>query len=730
MAQHRAGNLDDAERLYRAALKREPALCDAWHKLGVLLLQRNANEEALDALSRAVKCNDRAAPFFSDFGVALKRAQRLEEALGAYDRALALQPDYAQAHNNRANILRELGRDREAREGYLRAIELRPDYADAHNNLGVLAQRTGRLDEALTHYDLAVALRADYAEAHCNRGNVLKEQGRMREALAAYDTVLRLQPSHSNASNNRGNVLQQQGHPREAMKAYARALQFDASHADALFNRASACKDQGRVDDAREDLRRVIALRPDYRQAHWSLAMCVLAPFQPSSDAMEEARREYAARLDELIGKCHADPRGLAAWEEAVGTSQPFYLPYQGRNDRELQRRYGELCCAIMAEWLRTQDLPPRRPRSDARIRVGIVSAYMHRHSVWDVFTRGILKQLDRSGFTVHCYNTGWRRDRETAQAEKLADRFVRGPKSLAHWVQEIAADAPDVLLYPEIGMDPMTVKLASLRLAPLQMTAWGHPFTSGLPTMDCFLSGDMLEPADADAHYTERLIRLPNLGCYFEPLGIEADPVDLNSLGIPVEPDVPRLVSCQQVSKYHPADDALYVRIARALGRCRIVFIQVGRTEEACLLFRQRLEQTFRDAGLDPGQYCSFVPTLPRRQFLGVLNQMDVYLDTPTFSGFTTAIQALACNGLPVVTMEGPFLRSRLAAAILRRIDVMETVATDGDHYVDLVTRLTHDPKWRADLRRRIREGLPRAYEDQSVIACLQDLLEKYCCA
>jgi predicted O-linked N-acetylglucosamine transferase (SPINDLY family) len=724
MDAHRAGNLADAERFYRAALARHPALADGWHKLGILHLQKNETDKAIQALQQCVQRNTRTAPYLSDLGVALKRANRLDEALATYDRAIALQPDYAQAHNNRANILRELGRNAEAQKGYEKAIELHPAYADAHNNLGVLAQKVGRLEESLEHYDRALALRPAYTEAHCNRGNVLKELGRMGEALAAYDTVLRLQPSHTGASNNRGNVLHQQGRQAEALQAYQQALQFDASHADALLNRGNLYKDQGRVDEARQDLRAAIRLKPGSVQAHWALTMSYLPPFHPTAAAAENAHREYGASLDELVKTVHADVRGLACWEEAVGANQPFYLPYHCRNDRDLQRRYGELTCTIMSAWLKAQSLPAPRPRQDSRMRVGFVSAYMHRHSVWDVILRGLLKHLDRTRFSLACYNTGWRRDRETAQAEGLVDRFVRGPRTLPQWVQEIAADAPDVLVYPEIGMDPMTVKLASLRLAPVQMTAWGHPFTSGLPSMDYFLSGELLEPPEAADHYTEQLKRLPNLGCYFEPLGIEADDVELSELGIPEQAGVPRLVSCQQVSKYHPAHDELYVRIARALGRCRMVFVQVGRTQEACLLFRQRLEQAFRAAELNPGDYLSFLPTLSRRKFLGVLKKMDVYLDTPAFSGFTTAIQALACGGLPVVTLDGEFLRNRLAAAILRRIEVTETIAANLDEYVALVARLTREPEWRAELRGKILERLPGAYEDKSVIQFLEEFL------
>src|SRR6185312_6421819 len=83
----------------------------------------------------------------------------------------------------------------------------------------------------------------------------------------------------------------------------------------------------------------------------------------------------------------------------------------------------------------------------------------------------------------------------------------------------EIGADAPHVLIYPEIGMDPMAARLAALRLAPVQCSSWGHPQTSGYPTIDHFLSSAAMEAEGADAFYSERLVRLPGLSTAYTPL-------------------------------------------------------------------------------------------------------------------------------------------------------------------------------------------------------------------
>src|SRR5262249_14263511 len=157
----------------------------------------------------------------------------------------------------------------------------------------------------------------------------------------------------------------------------------------------------------------------------------------------------------------------------------PFYLPYQGENDRELQTLYGSIVCqALRARY--AMPALPAAPAPDEPIRLGIVSGFFRQHSNWKIPIRGWLEMLDRTRFHVSGYYTASERDRETEAAEALCDRFVQGPVSLDRWRAKILDDAPHVLLFPEIGMDKVTAQLAGQRLAPVQCTSWGHPVTSG----------------------------------------------------------------------------------------------------------------------------------------------------------------------------------------------------------------------------------------------------------
>ena len=265
--------------------------------------------------------------------------------------------------------------------------------------------------------------------------------------------------------------------------------------------------------------------------------------------------------------------------------------------------------------------------------------------------------------------------------------------------------------------MNETTLALATLRLAPQQLAAWGHPETSGLPTLDGFLSAELFEPPDAQDHYTEPLVRLPNLGVHCEPHGVTPADVDLPALGIPAGGAV---FICPGVPfKYRPQHDRVLVEIARRVGRGRFVFFQ----HEAAQLSRkleERIAAAFRAGGVDPAGRLLTIPWQPRAAFFGLLRQADVYLDTIGFSGFNTLMQAVECR-LPCVTHEGRFMRGRLGSGILRRLGLAELVASDLDRYIDLAVHLAED----ADRRARIRETMSRnaaaLYRDRDAVDALE---------
>ncbi len=718
LRQFESGKLSLADKACRRLLDLAPRDAEAWNLQGVVKLRLGQVEAAAEAWRRAAAVAPQVAQYQSNLGAALHRAGRPAEAEQAFARAAALAPEIPELPFNRAAALKELGRLDEAAACYEAALALRPHYPEARHNLATTLVALGRLEAAEAACRAALAARPDWAEAHATLGLVLNRQLRSGAALAEYRRAIALKPDLPEALTRLAGLLLFFRKPAEAEPVCRRALALRPEHAETLGYLAYARRELGDAAAARALLDRVIALEPEAPEPRLERLVATLPILAESAAESAAAPAAFAAELAALEG--WAATR-LAALGGVLGRVQPFELAYRPGDLTGLLARHGRLMARAGQAALAAPALAP--PRRD-RIRLAACTGHLRRHPVWDVVLKGILGGIDRSRFEVVLYHTRAETDPETDWARDRADDLVQGPMPARDWVARIAADRPDVLLFPEIGMDPTGLALATLRLAPLQVTSWGHPVTSGLPEIDIYLSGDLLEGAEAAAHYTERLVRLPGTGVCTTWHGTEAEAPE--GLDLPEDRGVARLVLPHMPFKLEPAHDALVARSARAAGPCRIYLPRSLEYPWATERLLARLGAALAAEGVDPAATLRVFPWQAPARFLGLLDAMDVYLDAPAFSGYTTA-WAAAHRGLPVVAMEGAFLRQRLAAGLLRRIGCADMLAATEEDVVTQVAMLAEearDPARRAARRAAIRAAAPLADGDQAPIRALEETL------
>jgi predicted O-linked N-acetylglucosamine transferase (SPINDLY family) len=260
------------------------------------------------------------------------------------------------------------------------------------------------------------------------------------------------------------------------------------------------------------------------------------------------------------------------------------------------------------------------------------------------------------------------------------------------------------------------------MRLAPVQAASWGHPETSGLPTIDYYLSARAIEPPDAQQHYTETLVLLPGTGCWLPRGAEEARDVDWAGPGHSSRQRAHGLPRRDlQVRAEH---DALLVEIARRVPHGKLLLF---RSKPPALSERleRRLRAAFDRAQVSYERHVVFLPWQDAPAFRALLAGADLYLDSVGFSGFNTALQAVRC-GLPVITRDGRFMRGRLAAGILREMAMDELVAPTDAAYVELAAALANDPRRRRELRERIARSRERLFEDEAPVRALEDFLER----
>jgi predicted O-linked N-acetylglucosamine transferase (SPINDLY family) len=752
LALHQLGDLANAEKRYRAILRVAPRNFDVNYLLGLIFLQSDQFEHAEKQFSRAVKINPNAFNAFNDRGNALLELNRpgealvnydkaialddnftdafnnrgnalvklgrLDEALASYEKAITLKPDFAKAFYNRGNVLRTLKQISNAISSYGKAIELKPDYAEAFNNRGNTFLELRHFDEAIADYVKAIGLNPFLIEAYCNQVSALLDLNRLEEAFAVSDKALALGPNFAQAWITRGDVLRNLRRYEEALTSYDKAIALKPDITDAWLGRGIVFYETNLNNKAISDFQRAVEINPNSIEARFAACVAELPILYTNEDEIVLRREAYERKLLAICADVEAG-RVQGDLVKAIEFRQPFQLAYQGHNDCYLQTLYGSLVCRIIEREHPTSSLP-RPPGPEEPVKIGIVSAFFHQHPVWNLLIKGWISQLDRKRFRIFGYHIGTYQDAETDIAAAICDRFVR-VLTVKDCRREILADAPHVLIYPGQLMENISIQLAAQRLAPVQCNSWGHPTTSGMPTLDYFLSSDLMEPSAAEQHYSERLVRLPNLSTYYEP--IKTDTITMTREELGLRSDATVFWSGQSLFKYLPQFDHVFPRIANEALNCQFVFIKHF-SPKITELFQERLNRAFAAFGREASNHCVLLPRLKIGQFVGAIGQCDVFLDSILWSGGNSTLESLPHN-IPIVTMLGPFMRGRHSAAILQMMGIEETIAGTIDDYISIAGRLANHPDERHAIGQKIAERKQRIYRDRECILALERFLD-----
>lgn len=693
---------------------------DAQHALGRIASARGDHAEALAHARHAVALAPSRPELHYTVGLHALDAQQPDLALAAFQDALALRPDWTAATLNLGLALQDLGRHREAVAAFDRVLGQAPGHAGAWNNRAVSCLALDDVQAAADAAARAVAFAPDDLRFRINQVEASLASGDQAVAAEQVHALLAMPQVPSNAA-----TLQRLGAAAVGRRAWALVeplleplVALGPAGAAALAALAKLAEDLGEHGHARQYLGLALTRAP----GDWALRVrhdLMLDEVYASEPELHAARARHASALDALGDRIARRPPAPDALPAAMRRTS-FLLAYQGEDDLRLQRAYGR----ILAEsWrLLAPDLAVRRPVirgfPGRRLRVGYIGAHFRDCTVGHYF-RSWITLLPASQFQRTLLLLGGRRDAYTQELAGHCDAvFDLAPLDLRPAAARVADLDLDVLIYPELGMDPDTYPLAALRLAPLQCAGWGHPVTTGMETVDLFFSSDAAEPPGADAHYTERLIRLPGLGTSYS-----APPVpraaDRSEFGLPH--DAVAWFYPHSPFKIHPAgDDALFRVLERTPGSVLVLIEGPTRAGTERLLGRLRAAAT--EHGVAPDRL-RCLPALPRARFLELAGACDAMLDPWHWSGGNTSLDALAA-GLPIVTLPGAFMRGRQSAAMLHMIGVPELVARDADDFVAIATRLASDPDWRARLRARIDNGRARLFDDPAPVAALAEHL------
>ena len=535
---------------------------------------------------------------------------------------------------------------------YDEAIELcdrliggQPDHIGAWLWKAQALFRLGRMDEGHEAVAAAAALPAAHPAGWNNLGNLLDEVGRPDAALAALVRAIQQAPDFSLAHNNLGTVLAGQGRFAAACDAHRKALESDPHNLAARSNLGVALLEQGLHEEAMRAFDAVLAADPSMRDA--------------------ADNRVYAGIYSE------DDPRVTHAAHAAWGKNMPP-----------------------------SSSLRPADPAPFRRLRIGYVSPDFRRHSV-SFFVEPILTAHDATTVEVFCYADVAQPDRVTARLKAQAHhwRDIHGTSD-DDVLKLIRGDQIDVLVDLAGHTKGNRLAVFARRAAPIQVTAWGYPATTGLPAMDYRLCDFVTDPAtDADAVAAETLIRLtPGLHCY-------APPDDAP----PVAP-LPALAAghitfgaFNKLAKISPSTVVLWAAALHAVPGARLLIKTKPLTEEATC---RRISDQFAAHGIAPSRLDLRGWVAEDRGHLSLYHDVDLALDTSPYNGTTTTCEAL-WMGVPVLTLFGRSHAGRVGASLLTQVGMADWIAAAPDQFAARAAALASDITGLSRLRQALRGRL-----------------------
>ncbi len=391
---------------------------------------------------------------------------------------------------------------------------------------------------------------------------------------------------------------------------------------------------------------------------------------------------------------------------DALESFTTFNLAYQMNDVKGPLSELGQVICnQITAKALPSLVAPLEPKWRSGKLKVGYIS-YSLRGSNGAKWALGWLKNHG-DDIETYAFNLNENEDRWSLRFKEEADHYHHLKGNVPADARMIRSLGLDVLIYTDLGMPCRNYQFASMRLAPVQCTAWGHPVTSGLPTIDHYLSSDLMESAQADAHYSENLVRLPNSGLHYDRPSTQPSTLSKVDYGLD---DGPLYLMCQHLAKCEPKWDFLFRRINEESGR-PIVFIQGHSHPADTEITRKRLEKA--------GVNMIWLPKMGRKDFLRLLSLAEVSIDPPAWNGGNTTIEALNL-GVPVVTLPTEFMRGRHSLAFLKIAGAEALVAGDADDYVRLATDKSSRDRGMARLNA---DGL---FNDMKPVEALDEFLRR----
>jgi len=684
----------------------------------------------------------------SYFASGLSYENQKKDAIEVYLEILNLIPNDSRYWNTLSFNYYEIEQYLKAEEAIKKAIELDPVSAVNYYVLGLILEKQENKTLAIKTYKKVIKKNPKFIDAYKHLGSIYLQQQQTNKAIEVYKNALDTVSTISKAPifHNLGVAYQSIGNQSLAALYFGHSAYCNKQISIAIIHFEEYLK------GCTDNIDVYVKLGRSYTLTNQPLSainliekalklfpnnLClkrvdqsILPIIYNDVKEIKFYRDRFSRLLTELIKSCslNTSEEQKEAFK-SIKISTNFYLGYHGENDIECQKNYGKYVYEIMKnmypKWCQLLSLD--KNIHQRKIRIGYIS--LHLHSLGMLYL-GWLKYCDKNKFETYIYDISGYDENDNNKNLAFRNNFkVHSDhlKFISGEIEDICStvldDKLDILIFTETGLDPKISPLSCLRLAPIQCTSWCHPITSGSPNIDYFLSSDLIEPENAQEHYSETLIRLPNLGFSIEPFSFPNN--NKKRSDFQLRDNSILYLCCQALFKYLPQHDYIFPSIAQKNKLAQFIFFDSFLGPVITDSFKKRIDKAFKEFNLNYEDYCLFLGKLSLQDYLKFNELADIFLDSFSWSGGFSTKDAIAC-ALPIVTCPGKIMRARQSYGMLNMIGVTETIAETEAEYIEIAVRLGLDHEWRQAVRDKMAENKHRLFNDRECIKGLEAFFQE----
>ncbi|WP_413172057.1 tetratricopeptide repeat protein [Anabaena azotica] len=644
-------NLQLSEQWYLRALSIHPQLAKSHYNLGFIYEQQDEWERAINSYINAITINPNYTKAYYHLGLIFKRQKNFIKAIEQFSQVLQLDADHQGAKFNLA-LLWQQGEGADFIQNLLgeTELELLPQLIENINDTGAMLVRQRKWEQAKSYFQSVIDLDPDCVLAHYNLGCVLQNQKYYSEAISSYQRGLKIDPNYIDAIKNLGYVYYKNGQSDLAQECFQKILKLDPNHGETYELLGFIAGEQGKLSDCINLLNEALKINPNNPKLHscFLFNLSSLITFTP---------------------------------QEILDSAQLWYQQQ------------------VVNQWLPTLTHHNNNKNPQRRLRIGYISPDFRRHSV-SAFIKPIFQHHDRTQVEVFCYGEVNEPDAITDEIIDICDawRSTVGLSDL-QVAELIQTDRIDILIDLAGHTANNRMIVLGMKPAPIQATYLGYFSTTGLPSIDYWITDQILHPHDTQEKTSETIWRLPRCYVGYEPLKTAPKVVELPYK----KTGVFTFASFNNLRKLTPETFALWSEILKAVPHSRLV-LKCASSDVFSSLVAEKIQTPFVEQGIDPKRIFLYGGYAADEDHLNLYNQVDLHLDSMPYTGCTTTCEAL-WMGVPTVTLAGTRKMERMSASILHSVGLDDCIAHSATEYVQRAIALAQNPDYLQSLRSTMRE-------------------------